>query len=254
MSNLNIQLTDLLTSHPQLISQADLDWWENLSDYWKELLGEYPYAYHKEFSQEFVDENHPLVLAKTTKSFIFDSHGDLSDIYPLSHLKQLEKLQFSDVELSDISPLTSLTNLKSLDIFDGTGFCINLSVLNEMPQLEYLSLFGTDVDNLDFLTSLVNLEYLQLSDVDCDLPDLSNLTKLKELNIISFGSLYKVKTIPNLHTFSTYSLDGIEGVLESNIKELYINYNAFAATEVNESFIEFLSDAGSRGINIHFEK
>lgn len=257
MSNLNIQLTDLLTSHPQLISQADLDWWENLSDYWKELLSEYPYAYHKEFSQEFVDENHPLVLAKMTKGFIFDSYADLEDISPLSHLTQLEKLNLIGVnKVSNISPLTSLKNLKHLEIFDGSGFYVNFPVLSEMPQLEYLSLFGTNFDSLDFLTGLVNLEFLQLGDIDCDLPDLSNLTKLKELDICAIGSLYNVKTIPNLQTFRVFGINGIEGVLESNIKDVYINYNALGhldPEEGYENFMNFLINATHAGTKIHFE-
>lgn len=257
MSNLNIQLTDLLTSHPQLISQADLDWWENLSDYWKELLSEYPYAYHKEFSQEFVDENHPLVLAKMTKTFNLDEYNDLADISALSHLTQLNSLAFQHNDIEDISPLSSLKDLKCLDICTDT---INdFSPIENLRNLEYLTIYCDDcIANTEFLAKLVNLETLRINLFDADLPDLSNLTKLKNLEINYPGSMSNLKTIPKLEKlYVTPNLYGdLEGITESQVKEVYISDLIFCNSneELGEILPEFLREAFYKDIKVHFTK
>lgn len=256
MSNLNIQLTDLLTSHPQLISQADLDWWENLSDYWKELLSEYPYAYHKEFSQEFVDENHPLVLAKMTKGFNLDSYNDLDDLSPLSHLTQLEYVIFSDTCVTDLSPLSTLKNLTKLDILE-EGIK-DYSPIRELINLEYLALHSSEVENVDFLSELVNLETLRIDLFDADLPDLSRLTKLRKLEINYPGSMENLKTIPELDIlYITPGIyDSLDGVAETNVKEIYISDLIFQNDneELSEILPEFLRKTLIKDIKVHFTK
>lgn len=257
MSNLNIQLTDLLTSHPQLISQADLDWWENLSDYWKELLSEYPYAYHKEFSQEFVDENHPLVLAKMTKGFNLDEYDDLEDISPLSYLTQLENLGFVHNHVEDISSLSLLGNLKFLHIFTDT--IDDFSPIASMTSLENLTIYTSDgVKNLDFLTKLVNLERLRIDLSGTDIPDLSALTKLRELEIHYPGSMHNLKTLPQLERlYIMPNLDGnLDGITESNVKEVYISYFIFGNSneELAEILPEFLREAILKDIKVSFTK
>lgn len=257
MSNLNIQLTDLLTSHPQLISQADLDWWENLSDYWKELLSEYPYAYHKEFSQEFVDENHPLVLAKMTKTFNLDEYNDLADISALSHLTQLNSLAFQHNDIEDISPLSSLKDLKYLYIFTDT--ISDFSPIENLKNLEYLTIYCDDcIANTEFLAKLVNLETLRIDLCHEDLPDLSKLTKLKNLEINYPGSMCNLKTIPNLEKlYVTPSVDGnLEGITESQVKEVYISHLIFCNSneELGEILPEFLREAFYKDIKVHFTK
>lgn len=256
MSNLNIQLTDLLTSHPQLISQADLDWWENLSDYWKELLSEYPYAYHKEFSQEFVDENHPLVLAKMTKGFNLDSYNDLDDLSPLSHLTQLEYVIFSDTCVTDLSPLSTLKNLTKLDILE-EGIK-DYSPIRELINLEYLSLYSSYVENVDFLSELVNLETLRIDLYDADLPDLSRLTKLRNLEINYPGSMQNLKTIPKLDIlYLTPNINpSLDGVAETNVKEIYISDLIFQNDneELGEILPEFLRKTFIKDIKVHFTR
>lgn len=256
MSNLNIQLTDLLTSHPKLISQADLNWWENLSDYWKGLLSEYPYAYYKEFSQEFVDENHPLVLAKMTKGFNLDSYNDLDDLSPLSYLTQLEYLGFMDNCIEDLSPLSTLNNLTKLDVLqEGIK---DYSLIGKLTKLEYLSLYSSEVENVDFLSKLVNLETLRIDLFDADLPDLSGLTKLRNLEINYPGSMQNLKTIPQLDTLyiTPNAYPNLDGVAEANVKEIYISSLIFHSDneELGEILPEFLRATFAKDIKVHFTK
>ena len=108
---------------------------------------------------------------------------EVSDLSPLASLTNLEYLHLNETAVSDLSPLASLTNLKGLDLSDTP--VSDLSPLASLTNLEVLNLDGTSVSDLSPLVSLTNLEYLSLSDTSVsDLSPLASLTNLERLDLI----------------------------------------------------------------------
>jgi hypothetical protein len=107
--------------------------------------------------------------------------GDVKDITALKHLKNLEDLRlsiFCDVE--DLSPLASLTKLKTLD-FEG-NLVYDLKPLANLSSLAVLRFSGNLADDLSPLSDLKNLELLILPDTATDLSPLAGLTNLQMLD------------------------------------------------------------------------
>lgn len=103
------------------------------------------------------------------------NRGTVTDISDLSKLRNLKRLCISDQQITDISPLFSLT------------------------QLEYLGLECNPITSIEGINQLVNLEELYISGTDIE--DLSPLSGLKKLKIIFFDST-PVKIYPDTETLS----------------------------------------------------
>lgn len=103
--------------------------------------------------------------------------GALTDISPLSELKNLEKLYLSNNLIKDISPLSDLTNLKELYLFD--NYISDITSLRKLTNLETLYLTRNPVVDISPLGNLINLKYLSLEDTPVN--DFSVLSKLVDL-------------------------------------------------------------------------
>ncbi|MEM8640890.1 MAG: NACHT domain-containing protein, partial [Cyanobacteria bacterium P01_G01_bin.54] len=79
----------------------------------------------------------------------------LSDLFPLSQLSQLQILYLSGTQVSKISPLSQLSQLQILYL-SGTQVS-DLSPLSQLSQLEHLNLHRTQVSNLSSLSQLSQL-------------------------------------------------------------------------------------------------
>lgn len=110
-----------------------------------------------------------------------DTNDELTVITPLAGLTNLRSLTLPYIQVADLSPLASLTALRSLKI---SGLHISdLSPLSSLTALQRLDLRGTVVD----LSPLAYLTALRLLDIGgtlvADLSPLANLTALQTLNI-----------------------------------------------------------------------
>ena len=100
--------------------------------------------------------NHGLAWQKTKDKW-FGEHvsivhleaAPVSDISPLTQLKNLEKLSLIGTPVSDLSPLTELKKLETL-FLNGTHVS-DLSPLAELKNLKWLYLMDTPVSNLSVL-------------------------------------------------------------------------------------------------------
>ena len=113
-----------------------------------------------------------------------------ADLAPLGQMTQLGELNLDDnPEITDLSPLASLTTLESLRIRN-TG-AVDLSPLAGLTQLKTLYLSNPDISDLTPLSGLTNLIYLMLDDGNqsrskmVDLSPLAGLVNLQELQIPS---------------------------------------------------------------------
>ena len=121
-----------------------------LSDVWEVQSLDLRYAYIIDLSPLLELQNlNQLSLSNTTQC--------LSD---LSELKQLKALYMSCSGLEDISFLAELTNLEELDISEND--ISDLTPLSGLKNLKYLYLYSNNISDISPLAELTNLERLDL--------------------------------------------------------------------------------------------
>lgn len=117
-----------------------------------------------------------------------DEEIRISDISLLQDFTDLKSLELRDLQITDISPISGLSNLTELDISQNPISDSTLNDLKDLLLLESLNIRETGVSNLDVLRRLTNLEYLnihsnfQLESV-AFLSSLSNLQTLIAENV-----------------------------------------------------------------------
>lgn len=116
------------------------------------------------------------------------STSKVSDLKPLSGLTNLEELDISSSN-SDLKPLSGLTNLRILGV---SGEFSDLTPLSGLTNLTHLYLSSDNLSDLKPIESLNKLDYIFL--VSCSLKDISPLSKLKAL---SWVTLYCCNSIEN---------------------------------------------------------
>ena len=148
-----------------------------------------------------------LAEMKDLKGLNLSGNTEITDLSPLSGLTNLEVLQLSDgnsmvySELSDLTPLENLTNLRVLLIPDRSNIQ-DLSPLSQLTALEELSIMGSHhtegglISNLEPLAGLSHLRVLSLNVGSADLSPLRNLASLESVEIS--GDIY----VDDLSVFS----------------------------------------------------
>ena len=85
----------------------------------------------------------------------------LYSIDDLTYLKSVEVLDLSTNLFSDLSPLTSMTNLRSLDV-SNCPYLKDYSILADMEHLEVLNLSYNHPSHFSFLKKLTHLRELRM--------------------------------------------------------------------------------------------
>ena len=107
---------------------------------------------------------------------------DLSDVTPLASLTSLEILNLDDTQVKDLTPLANLTKLESLSL--SSTPVQNVKPLAGLTKLEGLYLDGTQVSDVSPLKELTNLEELSLySTPVSDAKPLAGMTELSSLSL-----------------------------------------------------------------------
>lgn len=118
--------------------------------------------------------------------------NDIIDISPLSSLSNLKYLDISlNRELTDISPLGNLSNLEYLDISTIKELA-DLSPLTKLTKLEYLDAIDNKIKDVSPLSTLPNIKTLRLSINEIE--DISSLNKLSSLRNLGLGA-NKIKDV-----------------------------------------------------------
>ncbi|MDE0484832.1 MAG: leucine-rich repeat domain-containing protein [Candidatus Poribacteria bacterium] len=102
-----------------------------------------------------------------------------TDISPLSALKKLRTLDISHNQIEDIRPLAGLTELQTLAI--EVNLITDLTPLSELNLIE-LIIGNNPITDIHPLSTLINLEMLILE--NCEVFDISPLSALKKLRIL----------------------------------------------------------------------
>lgn len=110
------------------------------------------------------------------------SSSQVSDLTPLSGLTNLRSLDLGCTRVSDVTPLSGLMNLRSLDL-RGTQVG-DVTALAGLTKLGLLGLDGTQVSDVTVLSGLTNLQTLDLEGTQVsDVTPLSGLTNLQWLGL-----------------------------------------------------------------------
>ena len=128
------------------------------------------------------DINNTL-LKELVKYSLVHNETDMFKILLKNGARNLKELDLQYTEVSDISQLSNLVNLKELNLGGCRGLS-DVSPLSNLVNLKELGLYQTQVSDVSPLAGLINLKVLSLDHTNVsDISQLSNLVNLKELNL-----------------------------------------------------------------------
>ncbi|EBF5204929.1 LPXTG cell wall anchor domain-containing protein [Listeria monocytogenes] len=137
----------------------------------------------------------------------WEGFNQISDITPLSGLTNLTFLKVGRSQVSDISALSGLTNLTDLHLFSNQ--ISDISALSGLTNLRYLGLGSNQISDISPLSDLVNLRRL---DIDrnqiSNISPLSGLTRLRELHARwnRISDISSLSSLSSLHSSDESSL------------------------------------------------
>ncbi|MEG4011334.1 leucine-rich repeat domain-containing protein [Microcoleus sp. S1D4] len=102
------------------------------------------------------------ILSRMTTLYLYGHYEDLTDISPLGSLTNLTTLHLGCNNITDISALRSLTNLTELDLYENR--ITDVSALRSLTNLTELNLYENRITDVSALRSLTNLTELNLHD------------------------------------------------------------------------------------------
>ncbi|MDE0453144.1 MAG: leucine-rich repeat domain-containing protein [Gammaproteobacteria bacterium] len=118
-----------------------------------------------------------LEFAISLKDELWLRENEISDLSPLSRLTNLQSLVLSDNAVADISPLADLTSLVRLSL--AKNRIRDVSPLGNLPLLTGLSLSENEISNVEPLANVTALRTLHLGANDIE--DISAMTSLTNL-------------------------------------------------------------------------
>jgi len=131
---------------------------------------------------------------------------EIESLGGIQHLQQLQFLDFTNNQVSDISVLSNLTNLENLKFHGNQVSDISvLSNLTNLGSLQFLSNQVSDISSVSNLTNLGSLEFA--SNQVSDISSVSNLTNLENLRFDSnqVSDISSVSNLTNLRYLSFYN-------------------------------------------------
>ena len=110
-------------------------------------------------------------------------HSNIIDLSGLEIATQLENLSLGGNPISDLRPLTGLTNIRRLILPDCQ--ISDISPLSDLRQLVELNARNNPISDLSPLTGLITLKYLDLS--ECLIVDIAPLSDLVNLEVLQLN-------------------------------------------------------------------
>ncbi|MBN2593125.1 MAG: leucine-rich repeat domain-containing protein [Sedimentisphaerales bacterium] len=125
--------------------------------------------------------------------------NQIEDITPLSGLTRLKSLDLSNNQISDISALSGMAALETLTLYKNN--ITDITALSGLSNLTSLDLERNQITNISPLSGLTNLTLLELnSNPIADTSPLSMLTGLESLSLSRVGltTIPELTDLPNL--------------------------------------------------------
>ncbi|MEG5140572.1 MULTISPECIES: leucine-rich repeat domain-containing protein [unclassified Microcoleus] len=173
---------------------------------------------HKDSLSEAARYTVEVLLKKSGTSDIYEAnqimsssneldlyYNQISDITPLQSLTNLTCLRLHNNQISDITPLQSLTNLTRLDLDNNK--ISDITPLQSLTNLTNLYLSNNPISDITPLQSLTNLNYLNLHNNQIsDIPSLQSLTNLISLHLYN-NQISDITPLQSLTNLSWLNLD-----------------------------------------------
>lgn len=186
----------------------------------------------------------------TNLEYLDLSENEITDISPIKNLKKLEMLEIDRNIIEDISPLKDLTNLKHLNLY--SNYIKDISPLKNLVNLEFLDLhYNLDDDRINGgvvdispLKNMNKLYKLDLSDNNVeDISSLPSLENMKQLMIngnhvkdISYVNDFCVDAMKSISVGGDKSANVSQGV---NIDDVVITGNSAKVEFPVKGYIDF---------------
>ncbi len=177
------------------------EWWKNLPQEWKNYFSQVVKIDAKPSTEQLHS------VARIEEISLTES-SEIKDLTPLQKLRRLKILRFPNTRISNLQPLSLMSNLEKLDC---AGNAISdLSALKNLKKLNELNCENTAVENLESLDALRQLENLNIAGTKVgNLKKIKNLTELTHLNFSNTSVLFlkpisdfkKLKVLKCYHTW-----------------------------------------------------
>jgi len=163
-------------------------WWSKLDNNWKELLT-------KEAGIEDNMTRENLQRIADLKKLTISDNLSVKSLEPLTVFLQLQELTLRNTAVSDISPITSLPNLISLEL--SSNPISSLEKISDLYQLEQLNIENTSVDDPEPIFTLKNLRSLFIGGTQ--IKNLKGIENLQDLEILSINNT-KIKNLKSVNS------------------------------------------------------
>lgn len=164
------------------------------------------------------------------------ANNEITDLSPIFGLRDLKKLDASGQYISNLGALASLGELTELQLADNE--LTTLSSLKKLTKLERLDVSGNEILVFGTAGTLQNLQYLNMADnpmKEIDLSGLLDLVNLTELNISGCGleSLNGINTEKlSVLNASNNKISSVEALAKAeSLVNLDLSYNAITEAE-----------------------
>ena len=127
----------------------------------------------------------PITQAEMAKLTLFqESRKGIKRLTGLESATNLTVLNLAGNNISNLSPLASLTNLERLSLQSMTTSLSDISALANLTNLEFLNLTNNNITDISALTNLTKLTELYVGQNNiADISALAGLTNLTELSL-----------------------------------------------------------------------
>ncbi|MBD5140524.1 MAG: leucine-rich repeat domain-containing protein [Ruminococcus sp.] len=174
--------------------------------------------------------------------------AEVSDLSFLTELPNLKEVEINFCHIDDYSALGDIPTLETLSLlYSGTRDISQLESLTRYANLKSLRIYHSSINDISFIKGLPNLEDLDISYTDVeDISPISSLTNLKHLDI--YNQISDISPIADLTgleylSFEYYNSDCINTLSKlTNLKRLvvYIRGNNDISSLGNLSDLEYL--------------
>lgn len=114
---------------------------------------------------------------------LFGYGNQISDLTPLSNLTQLETLYIPKNQLSDLTPIANLSKLTTLDVeFNNVQ---TIDQLMNLTNLIELNISANPVSDISVVKNITQLEFLTMR--DCNVTDLAPVQNLSNMMMLWAG-------------------------------------------------------------------
>ncbi len=173
-------------------------WWSSLDSEWKQYFK----SRFKVAASDSVDMAQ-LYQFVAVDSLNLSRNQKIKHLRSLSELRDLKFLDISHTSIADLSPISTITLLESLDLANTPTTAIKF--IKYSDRLRYLDISNTQIEDISELANLSNLQVLRAANTPIQsFAVLNQFKSLQELNLneSGFNNIENIKDLSSLQSLS----------------------------------------------------